>query len=194
MRRRLVLACFMAACAGPGLAQQAEAPRRTPPRPPPRQARPTPSRTPQPAATQPAGAPAGAPARPPPPPVAPPAAAPPPPPPIPLPAGMQNLSNGGWRVLLTQDATEIPPGFRATLGEIARRLTATSGRVTLVAQAPAPALEASFARRLSLERALSLKSVLVGGGLDPTRIDIRPMGRQAGGADQVDILPPGAPR
>jgi outer membrane protein OmpA-like peptidoglycan-associated protein len=107
---------------------------------------------------------------------------------------MQNLVNGGWRVLLTPDASEIPPGFRPTLAAIARRLAGTTGRVTVIAQAPAPALEPSFARRLSLERALSMKAALVGGGLEPTRIDLRPMGRQPEGSDVVDILPPGAPR
>jgi outer membrane protein OmpA-like peptidoglycan-associated protein len=107
---------------------------------------------------------------------------------------MQGLTNGGWRILLTPDASDMPPGFRPTVAEIARRLADTSGRVTVVAQAPAPGLEPSFARRLSLERALSVKAALVGGGLDPTRIDLRPMGRQPGGADLIDVLPPGAAR
>ena len=88
----------------------------------------------------------------------------------------------------------MPGGLRSTLGEIARRLGSTSGRVTIIAQASAPTLENSFARRLSLDRARAAKAVLVAGGLDASRIDMRPMGRQPGGADVVDILPPGALR
>ena len=114
--------------------------------------------------------------------------------PIALHSGMQDLANGGWRVRLHQDARDIPAVLRPTLEEIARRLALTTGRVTIIAQAPAPALEPSFARRLSLERGLAMKAILVAGGLEATRIDIRPMGRQANGADVVDILPPGAAR
>ena len=108
---------------------------------------------------------------------------------------MRGLENGGWRILLRPEATAMPPGFRRTVADIAQRLnTTTTGRITIIAQAPAPALEPSFARRLSLERGLSVKAALVAGGLAATRIDIRPMGRLPEGADLVDILPPGAAR
>jgi len=113
---------------------------------------------------------------------------------IALPAGMQDIATGGWRVLLAPNARDIPAGLRPTLQQIARRLALTTGRVTIIAQAPAPALEPSFARRLSLERGLAMKAILVAGGLEATRIDIRPMGRQPNGVDVVDILPPGAAR
>jgi len=113
---------------------------------------------------------------------------------IALPAGMQDIATGGWRVLLPPNARDIPAGLRPTLQQIARRLALTTGRVTIIAQAPAPALEPSFARRLSLERGLAMKAILVAGGLEAARIDIRPMGRQANGVDVVDILPPGAAR
>lgn len=107
---------------------------------------------------------------------------------------MQALTNGGWRILLLPEASAFPPAFRPTLAAIASRLTAAEGRVTIIAQAPAPGLEPSFARRLSLERGLSVKAALVEAGLPATRIDIRPLGRQPGGADAIDILPPGAMR
>ncbi len=64
------------------------------------------------------------------------------------------------------------------------------GRVTLTGQASGPATDASIARRLSLARALAVKQALVAGGLAPTRIDIRPMGRTADAVDAVDIQPP----
>ena len=101
---------------------------------------------------------------------------------------------GGWRILLTADATTFPPAFRATLAAIAARLADSAGRVTIIAQAPAPGLEPSFARRLSLERGLAVKQALVTAGLPATRVDVRPMGRQPEGRDVVDILPPGVPR
>ena len=107
---------------------------------------------------------------------------------------MQTLPNGGWRILLTPGATAFPPAFGPTLDAIAQRLTAGDGRVTLMAQAPAPGLEPSFARRISLQRAISVKDALVAAGLPATRIDVRPLGRQPQGADVVDIIPPGAPR
>ncbi len=108
---------------------------------------------------------------------------------------MQALGNGGWRILLPPEARDLPGGLRATLAEIAQRLkTTTTGRVTIIAQAPAPALEHSFARRLSLERAIATRNALVAGGLEATRIDLRPVGRQPNGVDVVDILPPGAAR
>lgn len=107
---------------------------------------------------------------------------------------MQAIPTGGWRILLTADADAVPPGFQPTLAAIAQRLASTDGRVTVLAQAPAPALEPSFARRQSLQRGLSVKNALVAAGLPATRIDIRPLGRQPGGIDVIDILPPGAPR
>ena len=107
---------------------------------------------------------------------------------------MLPLQTGGWRILLMADAQGVPPGFRPTLMAIAQRLAGTDGRVTVIAQAPAAGVEPSFARRLSLERALSVKSALIAGGLPATRIDVRPMGRQSPGSDVIDIIPPGAPR
>ena len=107
---------------------------------------------------------------------------------------MQTLQTGGWRILLTPDANDLPPGFRSTIGAIGVRLDGTDGRVTIIAQAPAPGMEPSFARRLSLARGLAVKNALIAAGLPATRIDIRAMGRQPQGSDVIDIIPPGAPR
>ena len=184
MRRRQALAVIITACATPALGQPD-----TPPGPL-AEADPLPENLPAPAEAPPTPAMLGAGAGP----AHPSGAAAPIASPFALPLGMQNLANGGWRVQLARDARDIPAGLQPSLQEIARGLAATSGRVTIIAQAPAPALEASFARRLSLERGLAMKAILVAGGLAATRIDIRPMGRQANGADVVDILPPGAAR
>ena len=46
-------------------------------------------------------------------------------------------------------------------------------------------------RRASLARAQAVKAALVAGGLDATRIDLRPFGRLPAAVDAVDVLPPG---
>jgi len=69
----------------------------------------------------------------------------------PLPAGLQAIQGGGWRLTLAPDATDIPPALRPALAEIGRRLAAeTTGRVTIIAYASGAGLDNSFARRLSL--------------------------------------------
>lgn len=115
----------------------------------------------------------------------------------PLPGGLETLPEGaGWRVLFAGEGRTVEdPAVLAALRLIAQRLAAEPrGRVTLVAQAGAPANDVSLARRLSLVRALEVKNALTGGGLDETRIDVRPLGRTPAGLDAVDIVPPDAPR
>lgn len=111
--------------------------------------------------------------------------------PLALPAGMEALPQGGFRLRFEDAAEEPPPTAVATLGRLGSRLAADpDGRVTLIGQASGPATDVSIARRLSLARALAVKQALVAGGLAPTRIDIRPMGRTADAVDAVDIQPP----
>ena len=62
------------------------------------------------------------------------------------------------------------------------------------AQASGPEADVSAARRLSLGRALAVKAALASGGLAPTRIDLRPLGRTPEAVDAADILPPAARR
>ena len=112
----------------------------------------------------------------------------------PLPAGLQAIQGGGWRVILMPDATEPPATLRPMLAEIGRRLaTETSGRVTIIAYATGAGLDPSFTRRLSLARGQAIEAALIAGGLAEARIDIRPMGRNIA-VDVVDILPPGVQR
>lgn len=112
----------------------------------------------------------------------------------PLPAGLQAIQGGGWRIVLAPDATELPVALRPALAEIGRRLAGeTTGRVTIIAYASGAGLDPSFTRRLSLTRGQAVEAALMAGGLPEARIDIRPMGRSIV-VDVVDILPPGVRR
>ncbi|MBV1799381.1 OmpA family protein [Siccirubricoccus sp. G192] len=129
------------------------------------------------------------------PPTARPMAPPPPEAPLVLPAGMEALPQGSWRIRFAAGAERPPEAASTTLANLGRRLAAQpEGRVTLQAQASGPAADASAARRLSLARALAVKQALAEGGLPPTRIDLRPLGRTEEAVDAVDVLPPGAER
>ncbi|GGJ36531.1 OmpA family protein [Neoroseomonas lacus] len=130
-------------------------------------------------------------------PPAPPALAPtgapmvPPPPQANLPAGMTVRPDGVVRFTLHGEAIE--PALAETLRAMGERLGALPfGRVAVEVQVVGPANDASMARRASLARAQAVKALLVAGGLDATRIDLRPLGRLAAGVDAVDVLPPGA--
>ena len=187
MRRRMLLLATL--LPGAALAQNpaAPAPRREPR--PPQRPRPEAPRTGQ-AVAEPAPAVAAqAPAATPEP--APPALNDPP---VQLAPGLSALPNGGWRLHFAAGPTAIPPAEAASLREIAIRLRERStGRVTLFGEASS-GTDLSATRRLSLERARAVKAVLEQAGLDPTRVDIRALGRTPLAADLVDILPPAVAR
>jgi len=104
--------------------------------------------------------------------------------------GLQSLPQGGVRLRMT--GAELTAPQANAVQALARDLAALpQGRITVEAQVAAPADDVSAARRLSLARAQAVKSALVAGGLTPTRIDLRPLGRLSGAQDAVDILPPG---
>ena len=113
------------------------------------------------------------------------------PPQIPLPAGLEALPNGGLRIR----GAALDAATRAALADYGRRLSALErGRITIYAEVAGPAEDAHTARRLSLARAQAAKAALVEGGLDATRIDLRPLGRTPAGMDRLDVLPPGVDR
>lgn len=104
--------------------------------------------------------------------------------------GLQTLPQGGFRLRMT--GAELTAAQTAAVQALARTLAALpQGRITVEAQVAGLADDVSAARRLSLVRAQAVKSALVAGGLTPTRIDLRPLGRLSGAQDAVDILPPG---
>ena len=113
--------------------------------------------------------------------------------PLALPPGMETLPEGRWRVRFAGDAPGLTAPAAAALATLGRRLAALpEGRVTVAAQASGPAADVSIARRLSLARGLAVKQALAEGGLPPTRIDVRALGRTAEAADAADVLPPQA--
>jgi hypothetical protein len=104
--------------------------------------------------------------------------------------GLQTLPQGGFRLRMT--GTELTAAQTRAVQALGRDLAALpQGRITVEAQVAGPADDVSAARRLSLARAQAVKSALVAGGLTPTRIDLRPLGRLSAPQDAVDILPPG---
>jgi hypothetical protein len=107
-----------------------------------------------------------------------------------LPPGMEANADGVVRIALRGEA--IDPALAEALRQMGARLAALpAGRITVEAQVAGPANDASMARRASLARAQAVKAALVSGGLDATRVDLRPLGRLPAGVDVVDVLPPG---
>ena len=115
---------------------------------------------------------------------------PPPPPQANLPAGMTVRPDGVVR--FTMHSETVEPALAEALRAMGQRLRALPfGRVAVEVQVVGPANDASMARRASLARAQAVKAVLVAGGLDATRIDLRPLGLLPAGLEAVDIVPPG---
>jgi hypothetical protein len=109
-------------------------------------------------------------------------------------AAFESLAEGRWRIRFASGREELSEAAAHRVEELGRRLAgaAGTGRVTVEAQASGPEADVSAARRLSLGRALAVKAALASGGLAPTRIDLRPLGRTPEAADAADILPPPA--
>jgi outer membrane protein OmpA-like peptidoglycan-associated protein len=111
------------------------------------------------------------------------------------PAAFEALAEGRWRIQFAAGREDLSEAAAGRLEELGRRLAEATktGRVTVEAQSSGPEADVSAARRLSLGRALAVKSALANGGLAPTRIDLRPLGRTPEAVDAADILPPPAP-
>lgn len=76
------------------------------------------------------------------------------------------------------------------LKAMAVKIEPTNARLQLKAYAESSGNDTSKARRLSLSRALAVRSFLIENGLRSTRIDVRALGiaRDGGAPDRVDIL------
>jgi outer membrane protein OmpA-like peptidoglycan-associated protein len=111
-------------------------------------------------------------------------------------ATFEAVAEGRWRIRFAAGREELSEAAASRIGDLGRRIAeaASTGRVTVEAQASGPEADVSAARRLSLGRALAVKAALASGGLAPTRIDLRPLGRTPEAVDAADIVPPPARR
>ena len=107
-----------------------------------------------------------------------------------------NVAAAGDRVRLMfdQSQTVITEPMAVSLAGLIRSLKADEARrIQLLAYAAPPGGQAnngSKARRLSLSRALSVRTYLLGQGVSSTRMDVRAMGNRAksGPANRVDVI------
>ncbi len=83
------------------------------------------------------------------------------------------------QVVFSNDATRLPTDAKNKLKSLASRLKSKDNlRLQLMAYAGGDKLSASLARRLSLSRALSVRSFLIENGIRSTRIDVRALGNK----------------
>lgn len=84
-------------------------------------------------------------------------------------------------------ASDATAGVKALAARVTKDPTA---RIQLVAYASDPDKSISRSRRLSLERAVNVRKVLLAAGVESTRIDIRALGEQSGNGapDRVDAI------
>ena len=91
-----------------------------------------------------------------------------------------------------ETATQLDDRAKRDLDALIRSVgTDEETRLQLLAYASAPGADnASQARRLSLSRALAVRSYLIEKGVRSTRIDVRALGNknESGPADRVDVV------
>jgi outer membrane protein OmpA-like peptidoglycan-associated protein len=96
------------------------------------------------------------------------------------------------RVSFVSGSAELSDEAEQALGALADRMKQDETlRIQLLAYAEGTEDTASRARRLSLSRALAVRSFLIDQGIRSTRMDVRALGSQSedGPADRVDIVP-----
>jgi len=103
------------------------------------------------------------------------------------------LPTGGGHVMrvdFTGASTRLSPDAKARLRGLAEQITVAGDRLQLKAYAGGTSETPSSARRLSLSRALAVRSFLIESGVRSTRIDVRALGRasDAGPPDRVDVV------
>lgn len=95
-------------------------------------------------------------------------------------------------VLFETGSAELNASGRKALDSVAKALKQDAeARIQLLAYAPATGDSPSRARRLSLSRALAVRSYLIDQGVRSLRIDVRALGSnsQGGAPDRVDVVP-----
>jgi outer membrane protein OmpA-like peptidoglycan-associated protein len=112
------------------------------------------------------------------------------PPPQPATAALAT-PGGPFTVEFAAGGAELPSGVEEGLAALARQIEGdTAMRLQLKAYASAENTVASAARRLSLSRALAVRSFLIEEGVSSTRIDVRALGAkyETGPPDRVDVI------
>jgi outer membrane protein OmpA-like peptidoglycan-associated protein len=101
-------------------------------------------------------------------------------------------ASGPARILFSGDKADLPDNAKGTLDAVAQRLSTDAHlRLQLVAFASGTADQANQARRVSLQRALAVRSYLMEHGVANTRMDVRALGNRNEGEeppDRVDIV------
>jgi len=83
------------------------------------------------------------------------------------------------KVVFAATASKLPNPVKAKLNDLAAMMKKKEElRIQLLAYAGGKSLSSSKARRLSLSRALSVRSYLIGKGIRSTRIDVRALGNK----------------
>jgi outer membrane protein OmpA-like peptidoglycan-associated protein len=110
-----------------------------------------------------------------------------------LPDAGQPVEGGDlvMQIVFGEGATKVPDGSLANLKGLADRMNKNEAlRLQLLAYAESNEANASKARRLSLSRALDVRSRLIDMGVRSTRIDVRALGNKApsGPGERVDVV------
>ncbi|WP_193184000.1 OmpA family protein [Nisaea sediminum] len=106
------------------------------------------------------------------------------------PAPAASANSAAISVVFEADSKTLPGNASGTLGTIAAKMKANGElRVELKAYATSGDRSEAKARRLSLSRALEVRSFLIREGIASTRMDVRALGDRAPGApgDRVDL-------
>jgi len=98
-----------------------------------------------------------------------------------LPPASGPLSDGdSLRIVFDDDSSKLPQSARDALSAIADKMKNQNNlRLQLLAFAGNEDMSASAARRLSLSRALAVRSFLIESGVRSTRIDVRALGNKS---------------
>ena len=93
-------------------------------------------------------------------------------------------------IAFSSDSSSLPEDAKGRLDGIVRSMSSNDRmRAQIIAYAAGSNDTASQARRLSLSRALAVRSYLIEKGIASTRLDVRALGHQVegGSPDRVDI-------
>lgn len=108
------------------------------------------------------------------------------------PAVVGSASGSSSRVIFAASATDLPESAKRDLDALVQKLTASEQqRIQLVAYAAGATDDANQARRVSLSRAIAVRSYLIEHGVRSSRMDVRALGNRSDNGDppdRVDIV------